>query len=190
MNNTIDAVRIDSRVQCSTHLAALGKGVESQPPWAFVNPSEANVEKNEISTCGGEALDLSELERLHIHADATFHTRVNILLVAESIFLAALTQVWSSGGFFIQAALCVLGFITTAFIGGSLDELAKRTAWLATQRMRSTVYSHYVRSVPAPQVQTYRLANTLPSIFLLEWLVLFLALIARILFASLPTWLL
>ena len=148
------------------------------------------MEPNENSARGGEPFDLSELERLHIHADATFHTRVNILLVAETIFLAALTQVWSSGGLFIQAALCMLGFLTTALIGGSLDVLAHRTAWLASQRMCSTVYSSYLRSIPNPPVQTYRLANTLPSIFLLAWLLLLLALVARVLLASPPRWLL
>jgi len=128
-----------------------------------------------------EQLNYEELERLHYHADTTLHSRVNILLVAESIFLAALAQVWANAGlFFMQVALCVLGLLVTILVRSSTATLARRTEWLAAKRTGlSPTYKGYLESIPKPPNQTRRLASTLPLLFLIGWAALLVVVVVR-----------
>jgi hypothetical protein len=44
----------------------------------------------------GAMPESAQIRDFLVQLDSTFHSRVNLLLVAESLFLAAVSQVWSS----------------------------------------------------------------------------------------------
>ena len=136
---------------------------------------------------GSQQLDPAELERLHYHVDNALHTRINLLLVAESIFLAALSQLWANGDFFMQVVLCTFGLLVTWVVRSSTETLARRTKWLAEERKKlDPTYKSYLESIPERPVQTKRLAAVLPILFLLGWMLLFVAVFTRHVLICLP----
>jgi hypothetical protein len=88
----------------------------------------------------GEAkeYDPGEIERLFFQMDNMLHTRVNSLLVAETVFFVAAATVWKDIA--LVLALCALGIVTTVLFTFTNLKLYWRVTWLIHQ-MRT--YSHF-----------------------------------------------
>src|SRR5262245_23646937 len=79
-----------------------------------------------------------------VQMDSVFHTRVNILLLAESLFLAALSQVWASKELGIILVICVIAMLTTKLLWDPLKVLAERTKAVASLLEQDALYQHYI----------------------------------------------
>ncbi len=135
-----------------------------------------------------ESFDAAELERLQLHVDNIIHIRVNLLLVAESLFLAAFAAIWNSGGFLLQLIISVLGVLMTLIIMQTTSTLRIRSVKLADWRKeKSPVYKAYLESLPRPPKQTKRLTTLLPLIFLSGWILILIIVVVRQFFPYLPS---
>jgi hypothetical protein len=103
------------------------------------------------------------------HLIATFHARINILLVAESLLLAAMSQVWGSRELGIIMTLCALGLVLTILLWDPLRVLAQRTAAVARLLQKDDLYQAYIKGSSRRLQQTHRLANWVPAVFLFCW---------------------
>jgi hypothetical protein len=117
----------------------------------------------------GDAPDMDKLRSFLVALDATFHSRINILLVAESLFVAALSQVWGSGGLAINVCFCALGYVITQILWDPIRVLAERTKGVAGKLMADEIYGIYIAASTEKLEQTYRLANWVPRTFLIAW---------------------
>jgi hypothetical protein len=79
------------------------------------------------------------------HLIATFHARINILLVAESLLLAAMAQVWGSRELGIIMTLCALGLVLTILLWDPLRVLAQRTTAVARLLQKDDLYQAYIK---------------------------------------------
>lgn len=87
--------------------------------------------------------DREEIERLFFQMDNMLHTRVNSLLVAETIFFVAAATVWKDIA--LVLALCVLGIVTTLLFTITNLKLYWRVTWLIEQMKRhSEFYTDYI----------------------------------------------
>jgi hypothetical protein len=88
--------------------------------------------------------DRDSVERLLFQMDNMLHTRVNSLLLAETIFFLAAAAVWQHLGLLIIVAL--LGIITTILFGLTNLKLYFRVIWLIKQfKLLDTFYHDYLR---------------------------------------------
>lgn len=72
-----------------------------------------------------------EYERaLLFHVNNILHTRVNFVLVAQSLVLAAVAQVWQGNGMSVKVILCGLGIVLTILLWYPLATLNKRGEYL------------------------------------------------------------
>lgn len=111
--------------------------------------------------------------------NVALHTRVNILLVAESLLLAALAELWSSRELGIILVVCLIAILSTKLLWEPLQALAERTKAVASLLEKDALYQHYIRASSAPLHQMHRLANWVPALFSVGWVgIIFLA-IAR-----------
>ena len=131
-------------------------------------------------THGDSPTIAASTRELLFQIDNTFHTRVNFLLVAESVFFAAMSQVWSTGGFAINAVLIALGACLTTILWYPLNVLQKRSSSVAGDlKAIDPIYEKYLNAIPHKLIATRLLAHGLPGLFLLAWVVVFLVLLAR-----------
>jgi len=103
------------------------------------------------------------------HLIATFHARINLLLVAESLLLAAMSQVWGSRELGIIMTLCALGLVLTILLWDPLRVLSTRTAAVARLLQQDDLYQAYIKGSSRRLQQTHRLANWVPAVFLFCW---------------------
>lgn len=120
----------------------------------------------------GALPDSNEIRTFLTQLDSTFHARVNILLVAESLFLAGLSQVWGTKETGIILVICLIAIISTKILWDPLRVLAERTAGIARLLEKDSLYQKYIGSSPAPLNQTHRLANWIPWLFVGSWLII------------------
>jgi len=135
---------------------------------------EVSLMSSQSATTPATAQNAGSIRELLFHVDNVFHSRVNFLLVAESVFFAALSQVWSNGGVPINALLCLLGIVVTGLLWLPLNVLQRRSKILAArlshQESPDAVYREYLYSIRDKLKSTYRRANWLPLAFLLGWI--------------------
>jgi hypothetical protein len=121
-----------------------------------------------------ESVALSQTEKdaarqFLTHLIATFHARINILLVAESLLLAAMSQVWGSRELCIIMTLCALGLVLTTLLWEPLRVLAQRTVAVARLLQNDDLYQACLKGSSRRLQQTHRLANWVPVVFLCCW---------------------
>jgi hypothetical protein len=122
-----------------------------------------------------------EYERgLLFHVNNVLHTRVNLLLVVESIFFAALAQVRNSTGSGARRfalVLCVLGLAFTVLVWITLRSLKARSDFLTKHlAITDTLYEAYLSK--SGLYSTTILTDVLPGAAGLAWI----ALIAEMLY--------
>jgi hypothetical protein len=140
------------------------------------------ADQNEQFSAEARAKALSDPEETRAFLEqlnSVLHARVNILLVAESLLLAALAQVWASKEFGIIFVVCLIAFLATKLLWDPLQALALRTGAVASLLEKDALYQHYIRASPAPLHQMHRLANWVPGLFLAGWVVILLLATAR-----------
>ena len=123
--------------------------------------------------------DPGEARAFLVQLNSVLHTRLNILLVAESLLLAAVSQVWASKELGIILVFCLIAIFATKLLWDPLKALALRTGAVASLLEKDALYQHYIRASPAPLRQAHRLANWVPGLFLVGWVVIMLLALAR-----------
>ena len=140
------------------------------------------MNQNEQFSAEARAKALSNPEETRaflVQLNSILHTRVNILLVAESLLLAAVAQIWASKELGIILVVCLIAILATKLLWDPLRALALRTTAVASLLEKDALYQHYIRASSAPLHQMHRLANWVPELFLAGWVVIVLLAIAR-----------
>ena len=122
-----------------------------------------------------EEIPQIEYERdLLFHVNNVLHARVNLLLVVESIFFAALAQVRNStdaSGRRFSLVLCVLGLGFTVLVWVTLRSLKARSDFLTKHlALTDTLYKAYLEMKGL--YSTTILTDVLPGAAALAWIVL------------------
>jgi len=128
-----------------------------------------------------EKMPQIEYERpLLFHVNNVLHTRVNLLLVVESIFFAALAQVRNAtdpSARRFSLVLCVLGLAFTILVWVTLHSLKERSNFLTEHLAPSdTLYRAYLEKKGL--YSTTILTDVLPAAAAAAWI----ALIAEMLY--------
>src|SRR5207248_10886535 len=89
-----------------------------------------------------------DIRPLLFHVNNVFHMRVNLLLVAESIFFAAIASLWKDGDRSIKLIICGLGITMTLILWFSNATLHKRSNFL-TRKLKEvdSIYKQYIDEV-------------------------------------------
>jgi hypothetical protein len=117
------------------------------------------------------------IRQLLFHVNNVFHTRVNLLLVAESIFFAAIASLWKDGDRSIKLIFCGLGITMTLILWFSNATLHKRSNFL-TRKLKEvdSIYKQYIDEVSMKPISvTALLTHFLPMISLVAWVLVILA---------------
>jgi hypothetical protein len=112
-----------------------------------------------------------DIRQLLFHVNNVFHTRVNLLLVAESIFFAAIASLWQSGDTSIKLIICGLGVTMTLILWFSNSTLHRRSNFLTTKlKQVDSIYRGYLDVVPLRPISvTAMLTHFLPVASLAAW---------------------
>ena len=114
---------------------------------------------------------IADIRQLLFHVNNVFHTRVNLLLVAESIFFAAIAGLWKDGDKLLKLIICGLGIVMTLMLWFSNAALYKRSNFL-TNRLSEidSTYRDYLSVVSLRYISvTGMLTHALPLASLLAW---------------------
>lgn len=104
--------------------------------------------------------DKDELERLLYQTDNLFHARVNILLLAETVFLAVAATAWQIPP--LLTGIAFLGATTAALCTYTSLKLYWRLRWLIQEfKKYSRVYHDFVTYAGVPENEEARLTRTL-----------------------------
>jgi len=112
-----------------------------------------------------------DIRQLLFHVNNVFHTRINLLLVAESIFFAAIASLWKDGDRSIKLIICGLGITMTLILWFANATLHKRSNFL-TRKLKEvdSTYKQYIDEVPMKPISvTALLTHFLPIISLVAW---------------------
>ena len=122
-----------------------------------------------------EAQDLTSTRELLFHVNNVFHDRVNLLLVAQSIFFAAIATLWQDQGRLIKLVICGLGIVMTLVLWYANATLYKRSNLLSSKYAADPVYKDYLEAVSLKYVTvTGLLAHFLPFVCLSAWTIVVL----------------
>jgi hypothetical protein len=110
---------------------------------------------------------------LLFHVNNVFHTRVNLLLVVESIFFAALAQTWavSDGATPLPPLICVLGLLFTILLWLTLGSLKIRSDFL-TRHLRKSDSLYHAYLTKSGLYSTLILTHVIPAITAAAWVFL------------------
>lgn len=125
---------------------------------------------------------VSDLRELLFHVNNVFHTRVNLLLVAESIFFAAIAALWKDGARSVKLVMCGLGVVLTVMLWIANGALYKRSNHLTRELMKvDPIYLGYMNAVSVRKIPvTKMLAHALPAVSLIAWVLVSLVVIGII----------
>ena len=125
---------------------------------------------------------ISDLRELLFHVNNVFHTRVNLLLVAESIFFAAIAALWKDGDRSVKLVMCGLGIVLTVMLWIANGALYKRSNHLTGELMKvDPVYLGYMNAVSVRKIPvTLMLAHALPAVSLIAWVLVSLVVLGII----------
>jgi len=123
-----------------------------------------------------EAPDIASVRELLFHVNNVFHDRVNLLLVAQSIFFAAIATLWQDQGRLIKLVICGLGIVMTLVLWYANFTLYKRSNLLTVLLQTiDPVYKAYLDAVSLKYVTvTGLLAHFLPLVCLSAWTIVVL----------------
>lgn len=122
-----------------------------------------------------EVPDLTSTRELLFHVNNVFHDRVNLLLVAQSIFFAAIATLWQDQGRLIKLVICGLGIVMTMVLWYANATLYKRSNLLSSKYAADPVYKDYLEAVSLKYVTvTGLLAHFLPLVCLSAWIIVVL----------------
>jgi hypothetical protein len=126
------------------------------------------------SAQGNAARDnIADVRELLFHVNNVFHTRVDLLLVAESIFFASIAALWNEPETLIKLTVSGLGTVMTLVLWYANATLKLRSDALARKlRPIDPVYDEYLRA--APLGATSLLTHVLPSVSFAAWVVVIL----------------
>jgi hypothetical protein len=139
-------------------------------------------ETTDIGTKESERQQVVSVRELLFHVNNVFHARVNLLLVAESIFFAAIATLWREQDSLIKFVVCGLGMVMTLVLWFANATLYKRSNVL-TEKLKNidSIYKVYLDAVSQKYVTvTGLLAHLLPFVFSLAWVVVILRLLNKI----------
>jgi hypothetical protein len=126
------------------------------------------------------SVNVSEVREFLFQLDNTFHSRVNVLLVAEAIFFAAVSQMWATGSVQVTLVLIALGLSLTLILWCPLNVLQKRSKYISdVLKHVDPMYKDYLDAGPRKLMATWLLAHGIPFIFPVGWIAL---LIVRVLY--------
>lgn len=118
------------------------------------------------------APNIASVRELLFHVNNVFHDRVNLLLVAQSIFFAAIATLWQDQGRLIKLVICGLGIVMTLVLWYANATLYKRSNVLSTKYAVDPVYRDYLNAVSLKYVTvTGLLAHLLPFVCLSAWII-------------------
>ena len=119
--------------------------------------------------------DIASVRELLFHVNNVFHDRVNLLLVAQSIFFAAIATLWQDQGRLIKLVICGLGIVMTMVLWYANATLYKRSNLLSSKYAADPVYKDYLEAVSLKYVTvTGLLAHFLPLVCLSAWIIVVL----------------
>jgi hypothetical protein len=122
-----------------------------------------------------EAPDIASVRELLFHVNNVFHDRVNLLLLAQSIFFAAIATLWQDQGRLIKLVICGLGIAMTTVLWYANATLYKRSNVLTLKLGHDRVYQDYLAAVSLKYVTvTGLLAHFLPFACLSAWTIVVL----------------
>jgi hypothetical protein len=123
----------------------------------------------------------ADIRELLFNVTTLFNARVNLLLVAQSIFFAAIANLWGNEDMAIKLIVCGLGVIMTIMFWLANTALSARSNHLTEELKKvDAVYKGYME-VGQPFV-TWMLAHVLPFFMLVAWsLVIYLIVASPIL---------
>jgi len=117
-----------------------------------------------------EAQDLASTRELLFHVNNVFHDRVNLLLLAQSIFFAAIATLWQDQGRLIKLVICGLGIVMTLVLWYANFTLYKRSNVLTVRLQVDPVYKAYLDAVSLKYVTVTGLfAHVFPFACLSAW---------------------
>jgi hypothetical protein len=132
----------------------------------------------------------ADIRQLLFHVNSAFHTRVNLLLVAESIFFAAIASLWGEGSMAIKLIVCGLGVTMTMVLWFANATLKVRTDHLTKELMKvDGVYLEYMEALekklekenfPVKRLPTVTglLTHFLPLVMLVAWVLVIYELVS------------
>ncbi len=135
-----------------------------------------------MSSAPGKEEKAADIRQLLFHVNNVFHTRVNLLLVAESIFFAAIAALWKDGDKSLKMIVCGLGVVMTLMLWFSNATLYKRSNYLSGELKKvDALYKEYLEVVSLKYITvTGMLTHALSFILLLAWVLVILVVIGVI----------
>ena len=122
---------------------------------------------------------INDVRGLLFHVNNVVHTRTNLLLVAESIFFAAIAALWKEEGRFLKLTISVLGILMTAMLLFASATLYTRSNVLTKKLEKiDATYLEYMGAVPRKYAKvTWLLSYALPATFLAAWVLVFVVIL-------------
>jgi hypothetical protein len=118
---------------------------------------------------------IADVRSLLFHVNNVVHTRANLLLVAESIFFAALASLWKEGDSVIKLTIAGLGIFMTVVLWYANATLKTRSdALTAMLRQVDSIYAAYLKAGPKRLIVTSLLTHSLPLVSLIAWFIVVL----------------
>jgi hypothetical protein len=136
----------------------------------------------ESQTAGGKQTPADrrkqgDIRELLFNVTTVFNARVNLLLVAESIFFAAIANLWGNEDMAIKLIVCGLGVAMTIMFWLANASLKRRSDRLTVALKKvDAVYNAYM-VVHRPFV-TQMLAHVLPLVMLVAWILVIYLIVA------------
>ena len=128
-----------------------------------------------IEQRGTVRAEVKSIRELLFHVNNVVHTRANLLLLAESIFFAAIATLWKDENQSLKLLICVLGGVLTALLWYANGTLYVRSNFLTKKlKTKDPIYEEYIKAVPRFFTQsTLLLTHALPAVSLAAWVILF-----------------
>ena len=129
----------------------------------------------DIGKIAGKEYDPEVTKLILLHIDGIFHQRINIFLVAESIFFAGVVAGWQSGQNLLKISISIMGLLFTMFLMHTLIRLRIGLDFLVNQYKKSEkskLYKDYTE-IEAPGMRSARVfTQVMPWLFIAFWIAL------------------
>ena len=124
------------------------------------NTKDTNFKKEEIS------------RNLLFHFDTIFHSRINIFIIVQAVFFAALSQTWDKQ--YLHVPLCTIAIFLTLLVGMANYNLSKKLKFLIKEYKEYDTTGVYKQVMNIKTIwvlpTTTSYALFIPTISLLAWI--------------------
>jgi hypothetical protein len=135
-----------------------------------------SVAAEQKGSAGGQRLtdvkeEIDSIRGLLFHVNNVVHTRANLLLLAESIFFAAIATLWKEEDQSLKLIICGLGIVMTVMLWFANATLYIRSNVLTEKlSVLDPIYKEYMDAVPKIFTKvTLLLTHALPAVSLIAW---------------------